>query len=58
MKQRFIIDGEVFTARIWKGRDFFFAECPELNTTAEGRSVKMARKNLQETSRMFLDKSD
>jgi predicted RNase H-like HicB family nuclease len=56
MIQNFIIEGDVFKARIWKDEGIFFAECQELNTTAQGRSVKMARENLKEVSRMFLDK--
>ena len=58
MKQNFIINGEVFTAKIWKDEGVFFAECPELVTTAQGRTVKAARTNLKETSRMFLEKTD
>jgi len=54
VKQKFFINGEVFNAKIWKDHDTFIAECPELEVTAQGRSIKMARINLQETSRMIL----
>jgi len=57
MKQHFIIDGDVFTAKIWKDKGTFMAECPELNTTAMGKTIKSARFNLKETSRMILDKT-
>ena len=57
MKQKFFIDGEVFTAKIWKEDDVWKAECPELVTTAQGKSIKMARIHLRETSRMFLEKT-
>ena len=57
MKQNFIIDGEVFTAKIWEEEDMFIAECPELVTTAQGKTIKSARLNLKEVTRMFLEKS-
>ena len=57
MKQNFIINGEVFTAKIWKDEGVFMAECPELVTTAQGGTVKTARENLKQVTRMFLEKS-
>ena len=57
MKQNFFIDGEVFSARIWKDGNLFIAECPELATTGQGKTVKSARLNLQEVTRLFLDES-
>ncbi len=56
VKQKFIIDGEMFTANIWNDHGTFFAECPETKIKAEGSSIKMARVNLQEATRMFLEK--
>ncbi|MCX6664583.1 MAG: hypothetical protein NT038_00760 [Euryarchaeota archaeon] len=56
VKQKFIIDGEVFNASIWNDHDIFIAECPELNLHAQGKSIKIARVNLIETTRMFLQK--
>ncbi len=55
VKQKFIIDGEIFSAKIWNDRNVFFAECPELNIKVEGSSIKMARVNLTEATRMFLE---
>ena len=57
MKQNFIIDGEVFTAKILEEEDMFIAEFPELATTAQGKTIKSARLNLKEVTRMFLEKS-
>ena len=54
MKQNFFINGEVFSARIWKDGDFFIAECPELATTGQGKTIKSARLNLKEVTRLFL----
>ncbi len=56
VKQKFFIDGEVFNAKIHKDHDIFIAKCPELQTTATGKSIKMARINLEEASKMFLEK--
>lgn len=56
MIQKFFIDGEAFNARIWKDGNIFMAECPELVTTAQGRTIKNARMNLKEVTRMFLEK--
>ena len=58
MKQNFIINGEVFTAKIWKEEGIFMAECPELVTAAQGKTVKTARENLKEVTRMFLEKAE
>ena len=58
MMQKFFIDGEVFNARIWKDGSIFMAECPELVTTAHGKTIKNARMNLKEVTRMFLEKSE
>ena len=58
MIQKFFIDGEAFTAKIWKDGDMFLAECPEMVTSAEGKSIKTARMNLKEATRMFLKKTE
>ncbi len=55
MLQKFFIDGEAFNARVWKEGKVFMAECPELVTTAQGRTIKNARFNLKEVTRMFLE---
>jgi hypothetical protein len=56
VKQKFIIDGDIFNANILVDHGIFIAECPELNIKAEGSSLKMARVNLTEATRMFLEK--
>ncbi len=55
MIQKFFIDGEAFNARVWKEGNVFMAECPELVTTAQGKTIKNARMNLKEVTRMFLE---
>lgn len=58
MMQNFIIKGDVYTADIWKEHDIYLAKCPELNTTSQGKTIKTARLNLKEISRLFLEKNE
>ena len=55
MIQNFIIEGDVYTAKIWKDHDIYLAECPELNTASQGKTIKTARLNLKEISRLFIE---
>ena len=55
MQQNFIIDGDVYTAKIWKERGVYVAECPELGTSSSGKTIKSARLNLKEATRLFLE---
>ena len=55
MKQNFIINGDVYTAKIWKEHDLFYARCPELGTTSNGKTTKTARLRLTEVTRQHLE---
>ena len=55
MKQRFIINGDVYTAKIWKEHDLFYARCPEFGTTSNGKTIKAARLRLTEITRQHLE---
>ncbi len=55
MKQNFIINGDVYTAEIWKEQDLFYARCPELGTTSNGKTIKTARLRLTEVTRQHLE---
>jgi hypothetical protein len=55
MRQNFLINGDAFSARIWKDGDMFIAECLELETMGKGKTIKSARLDLQEASRLFLE---
>ena len=55
MKQRFIINGDVYTAKIWKEHDLFYARCPELGTTSNGKTIKSARLKLKEATKIHLE---
>ena len=57
MKQRFIINGDVHTAKIWKEHGLFYARCPELGTTSNGKTIKTARLRLTEVTRQYLEGS-
>jgi predicted RNase H-like HicB family nuclease len=54
MKQHLIIDGEVFTADIWKEEEFYIAQCSELDILSQGKTIKTARDHLKEAARLFL----
>lgn len=55
LKQQFIIDGEVFTADIWKEEEYYIAQCSELDILSQGKTIKTARDHLKEATRLFLD---
>ncbi len=55
MKQRFIINGDVYTAKIWKEHDLFYARCSEFGTTSNGKTIKAARLRLTEVIRQHLE---
>ena len=55
MKQNFIINGNVYTAEIWKEHDMFYARCPELSMTSHGKTIKTARLHLKEVVGLYLE---
>ena len=55
MKQRFIINDDVYTAKIWKEHDLFYARCPELGITSHGKTIKAARLRLIEVTGQHLE---
>ncbi len=44
-----------FTAVLYKERDFYVAECPEVGTVSQGKSVEEAVGNLQEATELYLE---
>ena len=54
MKQNFIIDGDVYDVKIWEEQNMYLAECTELGTFSSGKTIKTARYNLKEASKMQL----
>jgi predicted RNase H-like HicB family nuclease len=45
----------VLTAIIRKEDDWFVAECPEVGTASQGKSVEEALANLKEATEVYLD---
>ena len=44
-----------FTAILHKEEDMYVAECPEVGTTSQGRTVEEAVKNLKEATELYLE---
>ena len=44
-----------FTAVLHKERDLYAAECPEVGTVSQGKSVEEAVANLKEATEMYLE---
>jgi len=55
MIQNFIIDGEVYTAKIWRGQEIFYAKCPEIGIISEGKTSKTARLHLIDATKSYLE---
>ncbi len=45
----------LFTAIVHKEDDFYVAECPEVGTASQGKSIEEAVKNLQEATELYLE---
>ena len=45
---------QVFTAVIHKEGKYFVAECPEVGTASQGKTVDEAMKNLKEATELYL----
>ena len=46
---------KTFTAVIHREEDMFVAECPELGTASQGKTVEEAVKNLKEATELYLE---
>jgi predicted RNase H-like HicB family nuclease len=44
-----------FTAVLHKERDLYVAECPELGTVSQGKSVEEAVANLKEATELYME---
>jgi predicted RNase H-like HicB family nuclease len=44
-----------FTAILHKERDLYVAECPELGTVSQGKTVEEAVANLKEATELYLE---
>jgi len=46
---------KVFTAVLHKEKKWFVAECPELGTVSQGKTIDEALKNLREATELYLE---
>jgi len=46
---------ETFTAVIHKEEDMYIAECPEIGTVSQGKSIEETIKNLREATELYLE---
>lgn len=45
----------VFTALIHKEGDWYVAECPEVGTASQGKTIEEAIENLKEATELYLE---
>ncbi len=46
---------QTFTAIVYKEDDLFVAECPEVGTVSQGRTIDEALENLKEATELYLE---
>lgn len=46
---------ETFTALIQKEEDMYVANCPEVGTTSQGKTIEEVLKNLKEATELYLE---
>lgn len=49
------MSARVFTAVIYKEDDLYVAECPEVGTASQGRTIEEAIANLKEATELYLE---
>lgn len=49
------MSARVFTAVIHKEDDLYVAECPEVGTASQGRTIEEAIANLKEATELYLE---
>ncbi len=50
-----MIKMQTFTAVIYKEEDMYVAECPEVGTFSQGRTIEEAVNNLKEATELYLE---
>jgi len=48
----------VFSALLHRENDFYVAECPEVGTVSQGRTVEEAVANLKEATELYLEEME
>lgn len=49
------METKIFSAVIHKEDDIYIAECPEIGTISQGRSIENAIENLKEATELYLE---
>lgn len=48
----------VFSALLHRENDFYVAECPEVGTVSQGRTIEEAIANLKEATELYLEEME
>ena len=46
---------QIFMAMLHKEEDMYIAECPEVGTVSQGKTIEEAMNNLKEATELYLD---
>lgn len=46
---------KIFSAIVYKEKDIYVAECPQVGTVSQGKSEKEAVENLKEATELYLE---
>jgi predicted RNase H-like HicB family nuclease len=49
------MEKQVFTAIIHKEDDLYVAECPEVGTVSQGKTIEQSIENLKEATELYLE---
>ena len=49
------MENQTFSAILKKEEDMFIAECPEIGTVSQGRTIEEALDNLKEATELYLE---
>ena len=49
------MSARIFTAVIYKEDDLYVAECPQVGTASQGRTIEEAVANLKEATELYLE---
>jgi len=49
------MEKQVFTAIIHKEDDLYVAECPEVGTVSQGKTIEQSIENLREATELYLE---
>ena len=50
-----MIMGEIFSVVVHKEKKYYVAECPEVGTVSQGKTIEKAIENLKEATELYLE---